>query len=152
MYFLLITLLFTLGISQEKTIELEDIFNRTFSSSGISRSDWVNGEDAYYFSKKDSTGMNFFKYSIASDDTTRAFSIDKNQISQFTYTFSGDQKKILLQIFLFLLIVIIVITFFKFYYNPDSLISETNLNIKNNDEKTRNNLMENINYVAADKI
>ena len=62
------------------------------------------------------------------------------------------QKKILLQIFLFLLIVIIAITFFKFYYNPDSLISETNLKIKNNDEKNKNNLMENINYVAADKI
>jgi lipopolysaccharide export system protein LptA len=62
------------------------------------------------------------------------------------------QKKTLLQIFLFLLIVIITITFFKFYYNPVSLISETNLKIENNDDKNKNNLMENINYVAADKI
>ena len=47
---------------------------------------------------------------------------------------------------------IITITFFKFYYNPVSLISETNLKIENNDDKNKNNLMENINYVAADKI
>ena len=53
MHFLLITLFFTFGISQDKTIELENIFNGTFSSSGIGRSDWVNGEDAYYFSESD---------------------------------------------------------------------------------------------------
>ena len=97
MYFLLIILLFTLGISQEKTIELEDIFNRTFSSSGISRSDWVNGEDAYYFSKSDSEGKHFYKYNIASDDTTKAFSINPETLDRFSTTFSSDQTKLLLK-------------------------------------------------------
>ncbi len=97
MHFLLLILLLTLGISQEKTIELEDVFNGTFSSSGIGRFDWINGEDAYYFSQSDSDGKHFYKYNVASDDTTKAFSIDSELIDQFSSTFSSDQTKLLLK-------------------------------------------------------
>lgn len=97
MRFLLIALFFTLGISQEKTIELEDIFGRTFSSSSIGRFDWVNGEDAYYFSESDSEGKHFYKYNIASDDTTQAFSINFETLDRFSTTFNNDQTKLLLK-------------------------------------------------------
>jgi len=97
MHFLLIILFFTLGISQDKTIELENIFGRTFSSSGIGGFDWVNGEDAYYFSESDSEGKHFYKYSIVSDDTTKAFSITLETLDRFNTTFSNDQTKLLLK-------------------------------------------------------
>ncbi len=97
MHFLLIILFFTLGISQDKTIELENIFGRTFSSSGIGGFDWVNGEDAYYFSESDSEGKHFYKYSIVSDDTTKVFSINPETLDRFSTTFSSDQTKLLLK-------------------------------------------------------
>ena len=97
MRFLLLILLLTLGISQNKTIELSNVLDGTFRTSGIGSYNWVNGEDAYYFSKKDSSAMNFFKYNIASDDTTKTFSIEAEKINQFSYTFSPDQTKLLLK-------------------------------------------------------
>jgi len=97
MRFLLLILLLTPGISQNKTIELNNILDGTFRTSGIGSYNWVNGEDAYYFSKKDSSAMNFFKYNIASDDTTKTFSIEAEKINQFSYTFSPDQTKLLLK-------------------------------------------------------
>ena len=97
MRFLLTILLLTLSLSQDKTIELSNVLDGTFRTSGIGSYNWVNGEDAYYFSKKDSLGMNFFKYNIASDDTTKTFSIDKEKINQFSYSFSVDQTKLLLK-------------------------------------------------------
>ena len=97
MRFLLIALFFTLSISQEKTIELEDIFGRTFSSSSIGRFDWVKGEDAYYFSESYSEGKHFYKYNIASDDTTEAFSVNPETLDRFSTTFNNDQTKLLLK-------------------------------------------------------
>ena len=84
MRLLLIILLSTLAISQDKTIELDNIFNGDFSSSGIGRFDWVNGEDAYYFSESDSDGKRFYKYNLASDDTTKAFSINDEEVGRFS--------------------------------------------------------------------
>ena len=97
MRFLLIILLSTLVISQDKTIELDNIFDGDFSSSSIGRFDWVNGEDAYYFSESDSDGKHFYKYNLASDDTTKAFSIDTDTIDRFSSTFNNDQTKLLLK-------------------------------------------------------
>ena len=97
MRFLLTILLLTLGFSQDKTIELEDIFNGTFSTSGIGRFDWVNNEDAYYFSKSDSDGKHFYKYNVAAGDTTKSFSISSELIDRFSSTFSADQTKLLLK-------------------------------------------------------
>ena len=61
------------------------------------------------------------------------------------------QKKILLQIFLFFLIVLITIIFFKFYYNSDFSIKETDIKSENLDIN-KNNKMQNIEYLASDKI
>ena len=61
------------------------------------------------------------------------------------------QKKILLQIFLFFLIVLITIIFFKFYYNSDFSIKETYIKSENLDIN-KNNKMQNIEYLASDKI
>ena len=97
MRFLLTILLLTLGYTQDKTIELEDIFNGTFSTSGIGRFDWINNEDAYYFSKSDSDGKHFYKYNVAADDTTKSFSISSELIDRFSSTFSADQTKLLLK-------------------------------------------------------
>ena len=61
------------------------------------------------------------------------------------------QKKIIIQVFLFLLIIIISVIFFKFYFKPTNLIKEYDSKI-NNSDSNQNNLMSNIKYVAADKI
>ena len=61
------------------------------------------------------------------------------------------QKKILLQIFLFFLIVLITIIFFKFYCNSDFSIKETDIKSENLDIN-KNNKMQNIEYLASDKI
>ena len=61
------------------------------------------------------------------------------------------QKKIIIQVFLFLLIIIISVIFFKFYFKPTNLTKEYDLKI-NNSDSNQNNLMNNIKYVAADKI
>lgn len=61
------------------------------------------------------------------------------------------QKKIIIQVFLFLLIIIISVIFFKFYFKPINLTKEYDSKI-NNSDSIQNNLMSNIKYVAADKI
>ena len=61
------------------------------------------------------------------------------------------QKKIIIQVFLFLLIIIISVIFFKFYFKPTELTKKNNSKI-NNSDTNKNNLMNNIKYVAADKI
>ena len=61
------------------------------------------------------------------------------------------QKKIIIQVFLFLLIIIISVIFFKFYFKPTNLTKEYDSKI-NNSYSNQNNLMSNIKYVAADKI
>ena len=61
------------------------------------------------------------------------------------------QKKIIIQVFLFLLIIIISVIFFKFYFKPTNLTKEYDSKI-NNSDSNQNNLMNNIKYVAADKI
>ena len=61
------------------------------------------------------------------------------------------QKKIIIQVFLFLLIIIISVIFFKFYFKPTNLTKEYDLKI-NNSDSNQNNLMSNIKYFAADKI
>ena len=61
------------------------------------------------------------------------------------------QKKIIIQVFLFLLIIIISVIFFKFYFKPINLTKEHDSKI-NNSDSNQNNLMSNIKYFAADKI
>ena len=61
------------------------------------------------------------------------------------------QKKIIIQVFLFLLIIIISVIFFKFYFKSTNLTKEYDSKI-NNSDSNQNNLMSNIKYVAADKI
>ena len=61
------------------------------------------------------------------------------------------QKKIIIQVFLFLLIITISVIFFKFYFKPTNLTKEYDSKI-NNSDSDQNNLMSNIQYVAADKI
>jgi len=61
------------------------------------------------------------------------------------------QKKIIIQVFLFLLIIIISVIFFKFYFKPTNLTKEYDTKI-NNSDSNQNNLMSNIKYFAADKI
>lgn len=61
------------------------------------------------------------------------------------------QKKIIIQVFLFLLIITISVIFFKFYFKPINLTKEYDSKI-NNSDSIQNNLMSNIKYVAADKI
>jgi len=97
MRFLLLILLLTPGISQNKTIELNNVLDGTFRTSGIGGYNWVNGEDAYYFSESDSDGKHFYIYNLASDDTTKAFSINTDIIDRFSSTFSDNQTKLLLK-------------------------------------------------------
>ena len=61
------------------------------------------------------------------------------------------QKKIIIQVFLFLLIIIISVIFFKFYFKSTNLTKEYDSKI-NNSDSNQNNLMSNIKYFAADKI
>ena len=61
------------------------------------------------------------------------------------------QKKIIIQVFLFLLIITISVIFFKFYFKPTNLTKEYDSKI-NNSDSNQNNLMSNIKYFAADKI
>tara|TARA_B110000444_G_scaffold248890_1_gene273317 strand:- start:617 stop:1192 length:576 start_codon:yes stop_codon:yes gene_type:complete len=61
------------------------------------------------------------------------------------------QKKTIIQVFLFSVIIIISVIFFKFYFKPTELTKKNNSKI-NNSDTNQNNLMNNIKYVAADKI
>ena len=61
------------------------------------------------------------------------------------------QKKIIIQVFLFLIIIIISVIFFKFYFKPTDLTKKYDSKF-NNSDSNQNNLMSNIKYFAADKI
>ena len=81
----------------QSEIQLKSVLDGTFSTESIGRYTWKNSTDAYYFSKKSENGLEFFTYNLASNDTTKAFTIPKNLIDNFTYSFSPNQKKILLK-------------------------------------------------------
>ena len=61
------------------------------------------------------------------------------------------QKKILLQILLLFTILITLVIFLKFFYKSDTSIKKFKSEIDNT-RQTNNNLMNNIRYIAADKI
>ena len=60
------------------------------------------------------------------------------------------QKKILLQVFLLSIILIVSLFFFKFYYNSGAPTKESITKSKSTNFE-QNNVMSNINYIAADK-
>lgn len=78
-------------------ISLENVLDGTFRTESIGRYDWKNSSDAYYFSERSEEGLDFYEYNLASNDTLKAFSIKKSIISNFSYSFSPDQTKLLLK-------------------------------------------------------
>ncbi len=78
-------------------ISLENVLDGTFRTESIGRYDWKNSSDAYYFSQRSEEGLDFYEYNLASNDTLKAFSIKKSIISNFSYSFSPDQTKLLLK-------------------------------------------------------
>ena len=89
--------LFTVILAQNKTLELQDVMGGTFRYDRIGSYNWVNNQDAYYFSESDSLGKHFYTYGLAKGDTTKAFSISKDQLSRFSHRFSKDQSHLLLK-------------------------------------------------------
>ena len=87
---IIVLLFFTIIFPQEKTIELKDVMGGTFRYDGIGSYKWANNQDAYYFSDSDSLGKNFYRYDLARDDTTAVFSIKKDQLDHFNYSFNQD--------------------------------------------------------------
>ena len=85
------------SINAQNEVTLESVLDGTFRSKSIGSYQWVNDEDAYYFSEKDSLGTNILKYNVATGDTSDAFSISKNLIENFSYSFNADQTKLLLK-------------------------------------------------------
>ena len=61
----------------QSEIQLKSVLDGTFSTESIGRYTWKNSTDAYYFSKKSENGLEFFTYNLASNDTTKAFTIPK---------------------------------------------------------------------------
>ena len=94
---IIVLLFFTIIFPQEKTIELKDVMGGTFRYDGIGSYKWANNQDAYYFSDSDSLGKNFYRYDLARDDTTAVFSIKKDQLDHFNYSFNRDQTMLLLK-------------------------------------------------------
>jgi len=78
-------------------ISLENVLDGTFRTESIGRYEWKNSSDAYYFSERSEEGLDFYEYNLASNDTLKAFSIKKSIISNFSYSFSPDQTKLLLK-------------------------------------------------------
>ena len=89
--------LFTVILAQNKTLELQDVMGGTFRYDRIGSYNWGNNQDAYYFSESDSLGKHFYVYGLAKGDTTKAFSISKDQLSRFSHRFSKDQSHLLLK-------------------------------------------------------
>ena len=87
----------TIIFPQEKTIELKDVMGGTFRYDRIGSYQWINNQDAYYFSDSDSLGKNFYRYDLARGDTTTVFSIKKGQLDRFSHSFSKDQTLLLLK-------------------------------------------------------
>ena len=78
-------------------ISLESVLDGTFRTESIGRYDWKNSSDSYYFSERSDDGLEFFEYNLASNDTLKTFSVKKSIISNFSYSFSPDQTKLLLK-------------------------------------------------------
>ena len=81
----------------QNEISLERVLDGTFRTESIGRYDWKNSSDSFYFSEQGDEGLDFYEYNIVSDDTLKAFSVKKSVISDFSYTFSPDQTKLLLK-------------------------------------------------------
>ena len=78
-------------------ISLENVLDGTFRTESIGRYEWKNSSDAYYFSERSEEGLDFYEYNLASNDTLKAFSVNKSIINNFSYSFSPDQTKLLLK-------------------------------------------------------
>ena len=96
-YKYLITTLILSTLFAQNEISLERVLDGTFRTESIGRYDWKNSSDSFYFSKRSDEGLDFYEYNIVSDDTLKAFSVKKSVISDFSYTFSPDQTKLLLK-------------------------------------------------------
>ena len=94
--YLTIALLFS-ALSAQGKISLENVLDGTFRTESIGRYDWKNNSDAYYFTERSDEGLNFYEYNLASNDTLKAFTVKKSIISNFSYSFSPDQTKLLLK-------------------------------------------------------
>ena len=88
--------MFSALLAQDK-ISLESVLDGTFRTESIGRYDWKNSSDSYYFSERGDEGLEFYEYNLASNDTLKAFTVKKNIISNFSYSFSPDQTKLLLK-------------------------------------------------------
>ena len=49
------------------------------------------------FTERSDEGLEFYEYNLASNDTLKAFTVQKSIISNFSYSFSPDQTKLLLK-------------------------------------------------------
>ena len=94
--YLNIILMFGALFAQDK-ISLENVLDGTFRTESIGRYDWKNSSDSYYFSERSDEGLKFYEYNLASNDTLKAFTVKKDIISNFSYSFSPDQTKLLLK-------------------------------------------------------
>ena len=93
---LIVSIIFNSVIAQEE-ISLENIFDGTFSSEGIGRYEWINNSDSYFFSKSSEKSLDFFELEVSKNDTTKSFSISKDLIDNFSYSFSPNQDMLLLK-------------------------------------------------------
>jgi len=71
------------SIFAQSEISLKSVLDGTFSTESIGRYTWKNSTDSYYFSTKSDSGLDFYNYNLASNDTTKAFSIPKTLIDSF---------------------------------------------------------------------
>ena len=94
--YLTIALIFSALFAQGE-ISLENVLDRTFRTESIGRYDWKNSSDAYYFTERSDEGLDFYEYNLASNDTLKSFSVQKSVMSDFSYSFSPDQTKLLLK-------------------------------------------------------
>ena len=93
---LIVSIIFNSVIAQEE-ISLENIFDGTFSTEGIGRYEWKNNSDSYFFSKSSEKSLDFFELEVSKNDTTKSFSISKDLIDNFSYSFSPNQDMLLLK-------------------------------------------------------
>ena len=94
--YLTIALIFS-ALNAQGEISLENVLDGTFRTESIGRYDWKNSSDAYYFTERSDEGLDFYEYNLASNDTLKAFSVQKSVMSDFSYSFSPDQTKLLLK-------------------------------------------------------
>jgi len=93
----LTTALIFSALCAQGEISLENVLDGTFRTESIGRYDWKNSSDSYYFTERNDKGLDFYEYNLASNDTLKAFTVDKSIISNFSYSFSPDQTKLLLK-------------------------------------------------------